>query len=247
MENGPGGPWEAPFSLRIRRLRIQFRRLVGFCSLLPPLTAGQNRLGPLAFTWGFRIKELEVATIDGVELYLEDGAGPPHEGRRGGGGGGGGGGASPEEGGLRRGTLLKLPRTGFGQPSARLAVLEPTALVWFTAGSSAGKPRGAACEAAAALLLCAVSSQGQGREQAPSSCCPPPPSRARTTSLRSPPTGAPQTGESQAQTPPPRRHPTRRRRRRRRRDSTRGAKARSCAAPRRGRGALHGRLTDLWD
>ena len=45
VANGPG-EWASPYSLRIRRLRLQFR-LVGFFSLWPHLTTGHLRLGPL--------------------------------------------------------------------------------------------------------------------------------------------------------------------------------------------------------
>ena len=101
VANGPG-EWEAPFSLRIRRVRLQYR-LLGFMSLFGELTAGHFRLGPLEFTFGFRVKEIEAADFAGVELYLEDAEEV----------------SSSSVAALKQGVLRKVPQSGFGAVRSR--------------------------------------------------------------------------------------------------------------------------------
>ena len=120
VANGPG-EWMSPYSLRIRRFRLQFR-LVGFFSLIPHLTTGHLRLGPLEWSLGFRVKEVEAADFEGVELFLED--------------------ARAEQDGvavaaLKQGVLHKAPRSGFGSVQSRLIVLEAHRIRWCEEGDGA--------------------------------------------------------------------------------------------------------------
>ena len=72
VANGPG-TWEAPFSLRFRRIRIQWSGLVAWLSLFPQLTAGFLRLGALEFSLGFRVREFRIIVVD-VLREQRDGA-----------------------------------------------------------------------------------------------------------------------------------------------------------------------------
>ena len=119
IANGPGN-WSAPFSVRMRRLRLTFR-LVGFFSLWAPLTCGQNRVGSLDFDFGFRVKELETADFEDVEVYLEEAEeadAPPN--------------SSATV--IKKGVLRKAPRTGLGATKRRLVVLTPDRLSWYDEG-----------------------------------------------------------------------------------------------------------------
>lgn len=123
VANGPG-VWEAPYSLRIKKLYIQFR-LIGWISLWPQLTAGHYRIGPLELTAGFRVKEMEAADYEGIELYLEDAETNVD---------------TSVFSVLKQSTMLKAPQSGFGRIRRRVIVLEASRILWYEVGATT--PRG---------------------------------------------------------------------------------------------------------
>lgn len=132
--NGPG-KWKAPFAIQMGRFRIELS-LLGFLSLLPgPFLLNDLRFGPLEFSLGFRIRQIDKITVENLVVFLED-AGDDSE-------------AAAVI--VREGDLLKPPSSAFGTTVVCRVVLEPTRLRFFDPGdASSAAPPAAATDTAAA-------------------------------------------------------------------------------------------------